>query len=289
VSAAAAWARYDAVAEAYERFVAANGYAALAKDLVARLNLPHGASVLDLGCGPGTAALAAQEAVGAAGLVVGLDISLAMLRRAAARGVALVVSGAAPRLPFRDRLFDGVAASLVLSHLEPYDVALRDMVAILKPGGRLGITAWADGKPEEFRRLWKETAHDFVSEDMLRGAASHVAPWEEWFTDAAHVTEALAAAGLKSIEVVQKEYPVSISTDDYVVMSEVFTYGRFLRSMLGAAQWHKFKERVAETLRGRVGQRVEYTGRAHLAVGRKPWSASRARTRLDVMDALGSA
>src|SRR5262245_36660978 len=79
-----AWVRYDDVAESYQRFEASNGYATLAGELVTALNLSSPASLLDVGCGSGAAILAAQQAVGVQGLVVGLDISLAMLRRAAA-------------------------------------------------------------------------------------------------------------------------------------------------------------------------------------------------------------
>jgi len=45
----------------------------------------------DVGCGSGAATLAAQEAVGVQGVVVGLDISPAMLRRASDGGVARLV------------------------------------------------------------------------------------------------------------------------------------------------------------------------------------------------------
>jgi len=44
-----------------------------------------------VGCGSGAATLAAQEAVGVQGVVVGLDISPAMLRRASDGGVARLV------------------------------------------------------------------------------------------------------------------------------------------------------------------------------------------------------
>src|SRR5262245_41928635 len=84
------WGRYDDVAAPYASFVAANGYSALARDLVAALELLPGALILDVGCGSGVVAESAQEAVGAGGLVVGLDASLAMLRRASACGALLV-------------------------------------------------------------------------------------------------------------------------------------------------------------------------------------------------------
>ena len=123
-----AWARYDDVADPYDRFQASNGYASVARDLVTALNLTGGASLLDVDCDSGPATLAAQLAVGVQGFVVGLDISLAMLRRAATGGAAHLVAGIAPGLPFCDRCFDGVAASLVLSHVERCEAALRDIV-----------------------------------------------------------------------------------------------------------------------------------------------------------------
>jgi ubiquinone/menaquinone biosynthesis C-methylase UbiE len=113
-----AWARYDDVAEAYERSQASNGYASLARDLVITLSLAPGAAVLDVGCGRGAGILPAQEVVGVQGFVVGLDISVPMVRRAASGDAKRLVAGIVPGLPFLDRSFDGVTASLVLSHVE---------------------------------------------------------------------------------------------------------------------------------------------------------------------------
>ena len=172
------WGRYDDVAERYERFQASNGYAALAADLVAALSLMPGASVLDVGCGTGAATVAAQKAVGARGLVLGLDVSLAMLRRAAAAGVGHLVVGTVPGLPFRDRSFDRVAATLVLSHVERYDAALRDMVRLLKPGGRLGVSAGAKrpNPPNVAYQAWEATAESVVGREALHEAATRVVP-----------------------------------------------------------------------------------------------------------------
>jgi ubiquinone/menaquinone biosynthesis C-methylase UbiE len=131
------------VAEAYARFQATNGYAWLARDLVIALNLAPGAAVLDVGCGSGAGIVPAQEVVGVQGFVVGLDISLPMLRRAAVGGAKHLVAGIVPGLPFPECCFDRVAASLVLSHVEQYDLALHDMVRVLRPEGRPGVSAAA--------------------------------------------------------------------------------------------------------------------------------------------------
>ncbi len=267
-----AWARYDDVAEAYQRFEESNGYARLARDLVTALNLPPGASLLDVGCGSGPATLAAQEAVGVHGFVVGLDISLAMLRRAAVGGAGHLVAGIVPGLPFHECSFDGVAASLVLSHVEQYVPALRDMVRVLRPGGRLGVSAGAQSgnRPNAAYRTWEETAGAFVGRETLREAITHVAPGEEWLRDAAHIETALASVGLENAEVHQREYHVTMPTDDYLAMLDLFAYGRLVRHRLGSARWQEFRQSVGAKVAAHGLKQIEYTSRYHIAVGTRP-------------------
>lgn len=264
------WIPYDEVAESYDRLVELNGYARLGTDLIALLEVPRGGSALDVGCGTGAATRAACDAVGPEGTAVGLDPSLPMLRRASARGIERLVAGSVPGLPFRDRVFDCVAASLVLSHVERYQAALGDMARVLRPGGRLGVTAWArGGRAGPAYRLWEEAAAAAVGKDALSDAFHRVVPWEEWLGDPAHVTEVLAEAGLRRVEVQQREYRVSLTLHDYVSMIGVFTYGRFIRRLLGAARWREFSESVAEKLHTQCGERIEYTSRYHLGVGER--------------------
>lgn len=266
-----AWVRYDDVAEPYERFQASNGYARLARDLVASLSLTPGASLLDVGCGSGAAIQAAQQAVGVRGLTVGLDMSLAMLGRASACGAAHLVAGIVPGLPFRDRRFDGVAASLVLSHVERCDVALRDMARVLKRGGHLGVSAGAQrgNRPNIAYRVWEETARSLVGGKALREAKTRVAPWEEWLTDPAHLEATLASGGLEEIEIHQRQYAVTMPTGDYLSMLDLFSYGRFLRHHLGPARWEEFRASVTGKVAAHAVEQVEYTSRYHIAVGTK--------------------
>jgi ubiquinone/menaquinone biosynthesis C-methylase UbiE len=101
-----------------------------------------GNRVLDVGCGTGGLAIAAQKWAGPDGQAVGIDPSPEMIQRACrnaerARSAAKFETGVAERLPFPDGSFDVVLNRLMLHHL-PGDLkprALAEMRRVLKPGG----------------------------------------------------------------------------------------------------------------------------------------------------------
>lgn len=105
--------------------------------------LQAGESVLDIGCGTGTLAIAAKRQVGPAGMVSGVDASPEMLDRAEkkARRLSVEVSfkdGSAQSLPFPAAQFDVVLSTMMLHHLAK---SSRQQMAgevrrVLKPGGR---------------------------------------------------------------------------------------------------------------------------------------------------------
>jgi SAM-dependent methyltransferase len=83
---------------------------------------------LDVGAGPGTDAVA----LGARAT----DLSLAMCRTAAARGVA-VCRADAHALPFADACFGAVRADRVLQHVADPERAIAEMVRVCAPDGRV--------------------------------------------------------------------------------------------------------------------------------------------------------
>lgn len=104
-----------------------------------------GRRVLDAGCGDG--ALVRALAGGGAD-VTGLDADPAML--AAARAAtseaglrATFVPGRLDRLPFPDASFDVAVAVTVLCSVPDAPHAVREMVRVLRPGGRLVIGEFA--------------------------------------------------------------------------------------------------------------------------------------------------
>ena len=132
--------------------------------------LHAGASILDVGSGPGTITVDLARRV-RPGRVIGIDSSPEIVARAAglaaSEGVANVEFrvGDAYALEFDDATFDVVHAHQVLQHLgRPVD-ALRDFRRVLKPGGIVAVRDVDYGgviwnPPSAGLTRWLELYHD---------------------------------------------------------------------------------------------------------------------------------
>lgn len=114
-------------------------------------DLPDRGTVVDVGCGTGTFAIAFAARRPDARLV-GVDGDPAILELARRKqGAAAVewLEGLASELPLPDAAADAVAMSLMLHHLLPADkhAALVEARRVLKPGGRLYVADW--GRPTD--------------------------------------------------------------------------------------------------------------------------------------------
>ncbi len=121
-----------------------------------QLGVEPGDLLLDMGCGAGRHAF---EAFRLGARVVAFDYSAAELKDVgglfaamreageagtAAGAMAATTNGDALRLPFPDDTFDRIIASEVLEHVSDDQVALDEVLRVLKPGGTLAATvpAW---------------------------------------------------------------------------------------------------------------------------------------------------
>jgi SAM-dependent methyltransferase len=260
----AQWQSYDSAATTHQLAVP-RMFAAPARDLVARMNLPGAARVLDVGSGTGVAATLAMEAAGPQAIVVGLDLSIGMLRTARENGITRVAVGALPHLPFA-ACFDAVMASFVLSHIADCPGALREMARVLKPGGRLGATAWGPTS-NPYRDLWDKLCEEVVDRDRLRGAASQALPWEERLTDAPTFAGLLSEAGLGSIEIQRMDYSMPMTIDDYLAIRSGSLQSRFMRGVLGEEAWGRFVESATAEFHRRFQDPIDHARDALIATG----------------------
>ena len=106
-----------------------------------------GQRVLDVGCGTGVLTRELALRTGPGGAVTGLDSSPRMLAIAQRLSPALEWrEGFAEVLPFPDGSFDAVVSQFGLMFFPDPAQALREMMRVLKPGGRLAVAVWASLK-----------------------------------------------------------------------------------------------------------------------------------------------
>ena len=99
---------------------------------------------LDVCCGTGKLTLDIRRSLDSAGEVTGLDFTAAMLTVAKQAEKQEKLStpinwleADAMEMPFADATFDGVTIGFGLRNLPDLDQGLREMLRVLKPGGRL--------------------------------------------------------------------------------------------------------------------------------------------------------
>lgn len=148
---------------------------------VAALRLRPGDTVVEMACGTGLNLPLLRSAVGAQGLVVGVDINDAMLARADARrrregwtNVELVQSDAI-EFDFPSDA-DGVISTFAITLVPEFDEIIRRGVAALAPGGRFVVL---DFKGPAWPPPWLVKAFVSITEPFgvtLEMAARH--PWE---------------------------------------------------------------------------------------------------------------
>lgn len=126
-------------AEAYERYLVPAIFLPSGEDLIRRA-APVGEERVLVACGTGAVARQVAPLVGTGGMVVGLDLSPAML--AVARGLPVPGGaaiewreGSAGALPFPEGSFDLVLCQQGLQFFPDRAAALRDMRRVLRPGG----------------------------------------------------------------------------------------------------------------------------------------------------------
>lgn len=123
----------------------------------ALLQVKSGDTLLDLACGHGNFTAAWAELARPEGLVLGLDISSAMLARAAKRvrgaglGNVLLIRGDAQRLPLSNASLAKVNCSGGFHQLPDLPRALSEIARVSQPGAVLTASTFAEGPQDAHR------------------------------------------------------------------------------------------------------------------------------------------
>ena len=163
------WRLDGSAPEIYERYRVPGEFEPLARLFLTRMGLQRGERVLDVACGTGIVARLAAAQVGESGHVTGLDINEAMLDVARAKGSGSSTlewrTGEAGSLPFAEREFDVVLCQQGLQFFADKLTALREMLRVLTPGGRLGLAVWQSLEHDPYGLVIADALSRHVSQD----------------------------------------------------------------------------------------------------------------------------
>jgi SAM-dependent methyltransferase len=198
VAPAEAW---DAIAAGYDEFVAP-GEVGVATAGLGLAGLRSGERFLDVAAGPGGLSLPAAR-LGAK--VVATDWSAAMIERFEARvrdeglfdAVGRVMD--AHDLDIEDDTFDVTGSQFGVMLVPDQPLALREMVRVTKPGGRVLLIAY--GSPEEFEALQVFLAALQAVVPDFEGLPDDPPPLDFQVADPEVMRQRLADAGLKNVVV----------------------------------------------------------------------------------------
>lgn len=145
-----AFALSEAVARTYEAKFVPAVFAIWAPVLLDIVCVGPGDAVLDVACGTGVVARHAAERVAPGGSVTGVDLHPAMLTVASRlRPDVEWRQGDVATLPFRDGRFDVAVCQMAFMFFPDPDLAVREMIRVVRPGGRVAalVPAALDAQP----------------------------------------------------------------------------------------------------------------------------------------------
>lgn len=196
----------------------------MGRALLDAVSLRDGETLLDIACGTGEPALtAALERPGAR--VIATDISEEMvqiaLEKARAAGATNMEGEvqSADELPYEDDRFDAITCRLGVMFFPDIGRGLRELARVLKPGGRLALSAWA----EPAANLWLALPGKTVAEVLDLPPPDPDAPGVFRCAEEGALARLLEEVGLANVRQKQLTGTFSYDSPDHLweVMNDV--------------------------------------------------------------------
>ena len=206
-----------------------------------------GDRVLDVACGTGVLARHLVDRVHPGGKVVGLDVNENML--VLGRQVAPEVEwhhGPAEALPFADESFDAVVSQFGLMFFDDREQALREMVRVLRPQGRLVVAVWASLEQAPGYKAMADLLARLFGREVA--AALH-APY--CLGDEEVLSSLFTAAGIREATIERRDGTARFpSVSDWVTTD---VKGWTLADVLDDRQLERLKAAAGESLKAFIG------------------------------------
>jgi ubiquinone/menaquinone biosynthesis C-methylase UbiE len=253
---------WDAIADGYDRYVAPQEVD-LASEALRLVGLEPGQRFLDVAAGTGGLSLPAAR-LGAQ--VLATDWSPAMIERFEARVREEGLSRAAGRvmdchaLELPDDHFDVTGSQFGVMLVPEQPRALREMVRVTRPGGRVLVIAY--GSPAELEFVQFFSSALTAVDPEFPGLPDDPPPLEFQVSDPDVLRRRLTEAGLKDIRVERTaERPAFASGQE---MWDWVLYGNPIPGMLVADLTESQQARLRQVLDGMVRERAGANRRAVL-------------------------
>ncbi len=185
------------------------------------LKLKPGERVIDIGCGCGQTTLALAERVGAAGSVLGVDISRPMLaaarRRIDAEGLAQasLIEADAQTHPLEPEAADAVFSRFGVMFFEDPTAAFANILKGVKPGGRLAFVCWRKLAENPWMTVPMAAAQPLFAEPAP--PADPLAPGPFAFADPDRLRAILSGAGFTDISLTAQDKAIGAPGLDQAV------------------------------------------------------------------------
>lgn len=169
-------------------------------EIIKLINPREGDVVLDVASGTGEPGLTIASML-KSGRVVAIDLAEGMLEvakeHAVNRGIKNfeTIACDVSELPFSDNSFDAVSCRMGFMFFPDMLIAAKEMVRVLKPGGRIAVTVWSE--PE--KNFWASSILGVINKKMQVTPPPPGAPGLFRCAKSGTIPELFRQAGLKNI------------------------------------------------------------------------------------------